>query len=89
MRTRQEATTSTPKDSLSPLEVKRLSEIVVAGERLRRRLRSFGNRLTAAEPESVREVLRSRIECILHDQIGPAVRDLEAAQAEATAEPEP
>jgi hypothetical protein len=62
--------------------LRRFGELVSAVERLRRRLRRYADKLPDGSPDSASELLRTRIECVLRDEIEPAVRDLEAAQAE-------
>lgn len=64
----------------------RLRDLVVAGVRLRRRLLDLGRRWSAAEPKTLREITRSRIESILQDQSGPAVQDPESPLAGALEE---
>jgi hypothetical protein len=69
-------------EGASTPELKKLRELIAAAHRLRGLLRLFADRLPPAPPEAPREILRSRIDCVLADYIAPAIRDLESALAE-------
>jgi len=74
---------------MTAAELKRLRELIAAALRLRGHLRLFADRLPPALAESPREILRSRVDCVLADSIATAIRDLESALAEAEEETPP
>jgi hypothetical protein len=69
-------------EGVTAYELKRLRELIAAAHRFRGLLRLFADRLPLAPAESSREILRSRIDCVLTDSIATAIRDLESALAE-------
>jgi hypothetical protein len=69
-------------EGASATELKKLRELIAAAHRFRGLLRLFADRLPPALAESPREILRSRIDCVLADSIATATRDLESALAE-------
>jgi hypothetical protein len=70
-------------EGVTAADLKKLRELIAAVHRSRGLLRLFADRLPPAAAESPREILRSRIDCVLADSIAGAIRDLESALAEA------
>jgi hypothetical protein len=72
-----------PVAGLSARELKKLRSLTGSALRLQHRLRLFALKLPPAADEAVREIVRSRIECVVNDYLSLAVRSLDAAIAEA------
>jgi hypothetical protein len=75
-----------PVEGLSERELKRLRDLTASALRLQHRLHLFALKLPPAADEAVREIVRSRIECVVNDYFPVLVRSLEAAIAEADPE---
>jgi len=78
--------TSKVSEGVSAAEKKKLRSLIAGGHKLRGLLRLFADNLPPAPPNAPRDVLRSRIDCVLQDFLAPALRDLESALAEADEE---
>jgi len=78
-----------PVAGLSERELKRLRDLTASALRLQYRLRLFALKLPPAAEEAVREIVRSRIECVVNDYFPVLIHSLEAAIAEADQEAVP
>lgn len=78
--------TSRVSEGVSAAETKKLRGLIAGAHKLRGLLRLFADNLPPAPPHTPRDILRSRIDCILQDFFAPALRDLESALAEAEEE---
>jgi len=74
---------SDPFAGLSALELKRLRNLTNRASRLQNSLRLFAAKLPPAADETVREIVRSRIECVVNDYLPLVAESLEAALHEA------
>jgi len=84
-RKRPRGRTENPEAALSSQELADLAQLTAEWRSLLARSRSFVARLRRAR--GLQEVVESRLLCVLHDSLAPAVQDLEAIAAE-SGEPE-
>jgi transcriptional regulator with XRE-family HTH domain len=70
-------------EGLSGQERKRLRRLTIRARDLQGALRLFADELPPAPDEAEREIVRSRIECVVNDYLPLVIRSLEAALADA------
>jgi len=78
-----------PVEGLSERELNRLRHLTGTACRLQNNLLRFAAKLPPAPEEAVREIVRSRIECVLNDYLPLVIQSLEAAIAESDPEAAP
>jgi hypothetical protein len=78
-----------PVEVLPPAELKKLRGLTAKARNLCDFLRIFGDRLPPGHPESAREIVRGRIECIVNDYLPLSIQALEAALQDADPEAVP